>query len=69
MTPERQNYGGFARIDLRAGVRYEDWTINTYVNNLADVRGILNGGIGYLYPFAFVEIQPRTIGASVVKTF
>ena len=65
----RQEYPSYTRTDLRAGVKYETWTGTLYVNNAADVRGILNGGIGYLYPYAFVVVQPRTIGVSLSKSF
>jgi hypothetical protein len=40
-----------------------------FVNNVADVRGVINGGLGYVTPFAFVYIQPRTIGLNVSKSF
>jgi outer membrane receptor protein involved in Fe transport len=68
-TPDRQYFPSYSRTDLRGGVKYETWTTTVYVNNLTDKRGILAGGIGYLYPFAFVVTQPRTIGVNVTKIF
>ena len=68
-TPARQVYPSYTRSDLRAGVQYESWKTSLYVNNVSDARGVLDGGVGYLYPFAFVYIQPRTIGVSVAKSF
>jgi outer membrane receptor protein involved in Fe transport len=58
---------GYAKADLHASVKYDSWTATLYVNNVADRRGVLNGG--YFPPFAFQLIQPRTVGLSLVKTF
>jgi hypothetical protein len=65
----RQNLPSFARTDLQAGVKYASWTVNLFVNNVADRRGLLTGGLGSYPPFAFSYIQPRIAGLSVVKTF
>jgi iron complex outermembrane recepter protein len=68
-TAIRQDLPGFARADLQAGAKYGSWTGNFYVNNLTDRRGLLAGGLGSYPPFAFVYIQPRTVGLSVSRTF
>ena len=68
-APQRQLYGGYAKIDARAGVKYDSWTVQAYVNNVADRRGALDGGLGYYNQSAFILIQPRTVGLSVAKTF
>ena len=68
-TPERQSYPSYTKTDLRTGIRYDSWTVNAYVNNVADKRGLLGGGIGYIDPQRFVVIQPRTIGLAVSKAF
>jgi len=47
----------------------DSWTINAYVNNAADRRGLYGGGLGYDPPYAFLYITPRTVGVSLVKTF
>lgn len=65
----RQNLPAFARTDIQAGAKYAAWTCNFFVNNLADKRGVLTGGLGSYPPFAFSYIQPRTAGFSVVRTF
>jgi iron complex outermembrane receptor protein len=65
----RQAYPGYTREDLRAGVKYESWTTNIYVNNVADRRGLVGGGLGFFPPSAFIYIQPRTIGLNVSKRF
>jgi iron complex outermembrane recepter protein len=68
-TDLRQRFPSYTKTDLRAGLRYDAWTFNLYANNVADVRGVLNGGIGFDPPFAFDYIQPRTIGVSLVRLF
>jgi iron complex outermembrane receptor protein len=68
-TPVRQDLPGYAKFDLRAGVKYEAWSVNFFANNVADKRGLLSGGLGTFPPFAYNYIQPRTIGVSVARTF
>jgi hypothetical protein len=68
-TAARQVFPAYARTDLRLGLRYESWSGSVYVNNVADRRGVLFGGIGTFNPTAFNYIQPRTAGVSVAKKF
>jgi iron complex outermembrane recepter protein len=68
-TPERQPYPGYAQTDLRAGVRFDTWTVNAFVNNATDKRVVLIGGLDYLLPGTFAYIQPRTAGVSLSKSF
>jgi outer membrane receptor protein involved in Fe transport len=68
-TTQRQDLPAYTKIDLRAGTKYDSWTVNVFVNNVADKRGVLNGGLGQFPPFGFVYIQPRTIGVSASKAF
>ena len=65
--PDRQVYPACARTDLRVGARFDSWTLNLFVNNVTDRRGLLQGGLGYTPPFAFQYITPRTAGLSAVK--
>lgn len=65
----RQELPAFARTDLQTGIEYAAWTVNLFVNNLADKRGVLAGGLGSFPPFAFSYIQPRTVGVSMVRKF
>jgi iron complex outermembrane receptor protein len=65
----RQDLPAYARTDLHAGVRFEDWTLTAFVTNLTDRRGVLNGGTGYTPPYGFLIIQPRTVGLSATKLF
>jgi len=67
--PQRQAYPGFAKADLRVGLKYGQWTSNLFVDNVADKRGLLEGGLGTVPQFAFNVIQPRTIGLNVARTF
>ena len=68
-TAQREYYPSYVKADLRAGVNYNSWRYNLYVNNVTDRRGILGGGIGTYPPTAFMLIVPRTAGFSVDKTF
>jgi iron complex outermembrane recepter protein len=65
----RQSFPAYARTDLRAGLKYDSWKLNLFVNNVTDRRGVLTGGLGTLNPAAFIEIQPRIAGLSIEKTF
>jgi outer membrane receptor protein involved in Fe transport len=65
-TP-RQDLPAYTKTDLRAGAKHGDWNVDAYVNNLTNRRGLLNGGV---FPgFAYIYIQPRTVGLSVKKSF
>jgi iron complex outermembrane recepter protein len=68
-TAERQDLPAYTKTDLSAGAKYDAWTINLYVNNVADKRGVLSGGLNTSPSFAFLYIQPRTAGLSLVRTF
>lgn len=68
-APLRQTLPGYARIDVHSGLHYRSWTVNLFVNNAADRRGVISGGIGTLDKNAFYYIQPRTVGLNVSTTF
>jgi iron complex outermembrane recepter protein len=68
-SPQRQVYPGFARTDLSTGLRYDDWSVNLFVDNVADKRGLLGGGIATVPAFAFNVIQPRTVGLNLARRF
>jgi hypothetical protein len=57
------------KTDLHVSASYQAWTANLYVNNVMDRRGLMSGGTGNLFSFAYFYIQPRTIGASFAKSF
>jgi iron complex outermembrane recepter protein len=68
-SAQRQYLPAYAKTDLRTGIKYDTWTANFYVNNVADKRGVITGGIGNAIPTSFYLIQPRTIGLTVSKSF
>ena len=68
-TPARLHMPPYTKTDLRAGTQFNDWTINLYANNVADVRALLNGGTGAAPPYGFAYITPRTYGVNVTKQF
>jgi len=69
VSPQRQDLPAYAKLDLHAGTKYNSWTVNFYVNNVTDKRGLISGGVGNQLPYAFYYIQPRTVGLSASKTF
>ena len=62
-------FPSYTKTDLRAGAKYDLWTVNFFATNVANVRGILGGGTGTVVPSAYYYIQPRTIGMSVLRAF
>lgn len=65
--PARLELPAYAQANVHAGVRYADRSVNVFVNNLADRRGAIGGR--FPLPLAYSYIQPRTIGASLAKSF
>ena len=68
-STNRQNLPGYAQTNFNAGVKYDSWTFNGYLNNALDRRGLLDGGLDMFPTFAYVYIQPRTVGISIAKSF
>jgi len=69
-TTQRQVYPSYTRTDLRAGMKYDEWTFSVYANNVGDVRAPLNGGIGSFVPKnGFIYITPRTVGLNIARNF
>jgi iron complex outermembrane receptor protein len=68
-SPQRQTLPAYAKTDLRAGLKFDAWTADLFINNVADKRGVLTGGLGNSPPYAFTYIQPRTAGISIERTF
>jgi len=64
VTP-RNEMPSYTMVNLHGGVKYETWTVNLYVNNVSDSRGVLNNDHT---PYVYL-VQPRTVGLSVVRTF
>jgi iron complex outermembrane receptor protein len=68
-TAPRERFPAYAKIDLSTGFRTDSWTVNAYLNNVGDKRGVLFGGLGTFDATGFNLIQPRTLGLSVTRTF
>lgn len=68
-TADREAFPGYGKLDVSAQFNYQDWSLNIFANNLTDKRGVLTGGLGTVFPYAYTYIQPRTIGASIVRKF
>jgi outer membrane receptor protein involved in Fe transport len=66
-TGTRQRFPAYAQTDVHAGLAYESWSLNLFVNNVTDRRGLLLGGAAN--PAAYYVIPPRTAGLSLLKTF
>jgi len=65
----RQDFPAYTKLDLRTGINSGPWLFNVYINNATDRRGVVGGGIGNIPPQAFLYIQPRTVGMTIVRTF
>jgi iron complex outermembrane recepter protein len=65
----RQILPDYTQVDVRTGLKYDTWSLNAFVNNVTNKRGVLRGGVDSFFPTFFVYIQPRTIGLSLTKSF
>jgi iron complex outermembrane recepter protein len=65
----RTSLPGFAYFNLRAGVMFDTWTVNAYINNVADAHGVLLRGLDAGPGYSTNYITPRTIGANVIYNF
>jgi outer membrane receptor protein involved in Fe transport len=68
-TATRQEYPGYAQINLRAGLRYNLWTADLFVTNLTNKRGLIDGGLGTNIPYDFHYLQPVTVGLNLSRRF
>ena len=69
-TPTRQDYPSYTKLDLRSGASFGSWTVDLFVNNLTDKRGILVAGLDVVpVQGSVVYIQPRLVGLSATKNF
>jgi iron complex outermembrane recepter protein len=65
----RDDFGPYARTDLRAGVNSASWTINIFANNVTNRPGVAGGGYAFNGTPTLTYIQPRTIGLNLVRRF
>jgi iron complex outermembrane recepter protein len=55
---------------LHTGIRFSAWTVNLFVNNLTDERGVISARANsYLQTNDLYYIQPRTVGLLVTWQF
>jgi iron complex outermembrane recepter protein len=66
---QRQTFPAYWQTDLRGGFELDSWSLNLFVNNIADERGVLSGGAEKSNPFFFSFIRPRMVGLTLIKTF
>jgi iron complex outermembrane receptor protein len=71
----RAQMPSYTLAGVRGGIRTTTgWTVNAYVSNIGNERGVLLAGsrAGTSFPtdpFSKTVVQPRTIGVSVAKSF
>lgn len=65
---QRFDLPAYTSFDAHAGLQYEDWKLNLYVNNISDKRGVIARQTGSYGPRVTV-IRPRTVGLSLSKSF
>jgi len=67
--PQRQYYPPYAKLDLRAGLHFDAWTMSGYATNVLNRRALLSGALES-YPAGYATyIQPRTIGLNLSLDF
>jgi len=70
---DRPRLPEYTTVDLRTGIEYKTWTLELYVKNVGDVKGLNNltslALSGYSNPWAASVIQPRTIGFSLAARY
>lgn len=66
-TPRRV-YPSYAKTDLYARADFGTWSLNFFMNNATDTRGAIWGDTRGATP-VLLQIQPRTFGLSLGRTF
>jgi len=72
LPQQRLRYPGYGQVDFRIGARDDAWSLNLFLNNATNKRGIVGGGFSSIEPGAnanVVYIQPRTIGLAAARKF
>jgi len=70
----RTRYPSYVTLDLRAGVEQGPWSLDAFMSNVGDKRGIIGGSVRGLQatavaPYQVIYVRPRTIGLSLARTF
>ena len=69
-TQPRSTFPAYADLDFHAGAKSDAWTLNLFVNNAANRRGIVGGGANIFNGgYDAIFIQPRTTGLSITRSF
>jgi iron complex outermembrane recepter protein len=68
-TLVRETFPGYIHFDLRAGLKMKDWTLNAFITNVTNERGILRSGVDAVVSNFVTYIQPRSMGVSLGKRF
>jgi outer membrane receptor protein involved in Fe transport len=71
-TSARREADAYTTVDLRAGILWDNWSLELYGKNVTDEDGITDINAPGLYPngaAAISVIRPRTIGVSVGVRF
>jgi outer membrane receptor protein involved in Fe transport len=71
-APLRANYPGYVQFDLTAGLEFDNWNVNLFVQNLTNKHGVIGGGFWNQTSFNqnwFNYAQPRTVGLNAEHRF
>jgi iron complex outermembrane recepter protein len=66
---ERSIFPSYVEWDLSAGLKYDTWSADMFINNVTDERGVLRSGLDTFFPTYSIYIRPRVIGLSLSKSF
>ena len=68
-NPLRVELESYELVNLRASIEKDGWKASVFVKNLFDERAQVDAINGTQDPLALITVRPRTIGASIKKTF
>ncbi|MWV26857.1 TonB-dependent receptor [Aurantiacibacter rhizosphaerae] len=71
-APLRASYPGYVQFDAHAGLDFDNWNVNLFVQNLTNKHGVIGGGFYNQSTFNenwFNYTQPRTVGINVAYDF
>jgi outer membrane receptor protein involved in Fe transport len=66
------DYPGYVQFDLTAGLEFDNWKLNAFVQNLTNKHGVIGGGFWNQTSFNadwLNSAQPRTVGVNAEFTF
>lgn len=67
ISPTPAIFPSYSSIDVRSGLRPGDWTLNLFLNNVTDKRGVLNSDFNSNTTLLY--IHPRTVGLNLMRIF